>query len=106
LIFAARYGHEACVRVLIAAKANVAYADLRGMTVLHWAAIGGNASICRVLLEEGASLTAVKQKNRTPLDAAKKRGNAECVAVLESAAGAVLPSSVSEVTAEQTCVCV
>jgi len=76
--------------VLIAAKADVAYANSNGMTALHWAAYKGHASICRVLVDEGASLTAVNSNGLTPLELAKKMGKAECVATLE-AAGAVLP---------------
>jgi len=90
LIWAAKEGHEACVRVLIAAKANVASRDRNYTTALHWAVIGGSASICRVLLEEGASFTAVNHDGKTPLEVAKAQGNAECAVILE-AAGAVLP---------------
>ena len=84
-------GHEACVRVLIAAKADLAYADSNGWTALHWAARCarcGHASICRVLIDEGASLTAVNRNGNTPLEVAKAQRNSECVAVLEAAAAA------------------
>jgi len=86
LIEAAIYGHEACVRVLIAAKADVALADKYGFTALHRAAISGRASICRVLIDEGALLTALDDEDRTPLEVAKAYNRAECVAILEAAA--------------------
>ena len=81
-------GHEECARVLIAAKANVAYADIYGATALHWAARNGCASICRVLIDEGVSLTAVDYRGQTPLEVAKEQGKAKCVAILEEAAAA------------------
>ena len=85
---AATNGHEACVRVLIAANADVSYANGDGETALHYAA--SNSSICRVLIDEGVSLNvnAMDEKGETALELAKKYGNAECVAILE-AAGAV-----------------
>jgi len=74
--------------VLIAAKADLTSA-------LHLAVIvSGSASTCRLLIDEGASLTAVDDKGRTPLEVAKSQGKAECVAILE-AAGAVLPPAVA-----------
>ena len=88
MIAAARNEHEACVRVLIAANADVAYADGNGTTALHDSAAKGRASICRVLIDEGASLTAVNRDGKTPLEVAKAQGNAKCVAILEAAAAA------------------
>jgi ankyrin repeat protein len=80
--------------VLIAAKADLAYANYHGMTALHHAVYYSRASICRVLVDEGASLTAIDRAGQTPLESAKAPGNAECVAILE-AAGAVLPPAVA-----------
>jgi len=94
LLVAAIRGNEACIRVLIAAKADLAYTRSDGWTALHLAAIKGRASICRVLVDEGASLTAVNHDGHTPLEVTKKRGNTECAAILE-AAGAVLPPAVA-----------
>jgi len=86
LIVAVIEGHEACVRVLIAAKADMAHANRYGWTALHYAAHYDYASMCRVLVDEGASLTAVNDYGQTPLEEAKARGNAKCVAILEAAA--------------------
>jgi len=86
----ARNGSEACIRVLIAAKADLAYANYHGWTALHCAVYYSRASICRVLIDEGASLTAVNHNGKTPLESAKEKGNDddECVAILEAAAAA------------------
>jgi len=89
LMSAARNGNEECVRVLIAAQADMAYADSYGMTALHYAVMKGNASICRVLVDEGASLTAENKDGKTPLALAKKELKAECVAIIEAAAAAM-----------------
>jgi len=89
-MIAARNGYDPFVRVLIAAKADVAYVNGDGRTALHWTAYNGHASTCRVLVNEGASLAAMNHDGQTPLELAKTRGYAECVAILE-AAGAVLP---------------
>ena len=94
MINAAEKGHEECVRVLIAANADVAYANGDCSTALHVAADNGRASICRVLIDEGASLTAVNSYCKTPLEWAKVRGNAECVAILEAATEAAMGGAV------------
>jgi len=89
LLIAAVHGNEECVRVLIAAKADVAYANSDyGMTALHQAATYGHYSICRVLIDEGASLTAVNRYGKTPLGLAKFRKNTKCETMLEAAAAA------------------
>jgi len=74
--------------VLIAANADLTYADSDGMTALLCAAYNGHASTCCVLVDEGAPLTAVNSDFQTPLELAKRRGNAECVAIIEAAATA------------------
>jgi len=66
------------------------------MTALHFAAIEGSASTCRLLIDEGASLTAVDDKGRTLLKEAKSRGNAECVAILEA------PTAAAEVAVKES----
>ena len=86
LLKAAHDGHEACVRVLIAAQADLAYADSDGWSILHCAASTDHASICRVLVDEGASLTAVDRLGQTSLEMARRYGRAECVVILEVAA--------------------
>ena len=93
MFIAVSNGHQACVRVLIAANANAPYIEIN-CTALHFAASDGHASTCRVLVDLGASLTALNNNGLTPLELAKARGHAECVAILEEA-GAVLPPAVA-----------
>jgi len=76
--------------VLIAADANVAHANSNRSTALHSAASSGCTSICRVLVDEGASPTAVNSDGNTPLEIAKEKGHAECVAILEVAVAAAV----------------
>jgi len=82
LLKAAHDGHEACVRVLIAAQANVAVLNHVGSTSLHLATYKDHASICRILVDEGASLTIVNRAGKTPLEMAQAKGNVECEAIL------------------------
>ena len=93
MIVAAIYGRDICVRVLIAANADMAYASRNGWTALHCAAYWDHASTCRVLVDEEALLIIVRSKRhrgKTPLELARAQGNAECVAILEAAGAAML----------------
>jgi len=90
LLIAAVNGHEACVRALIAAKANLAIATSQGETALHLAASNGHASTCQLLVDEDAPLTTVDRNRKTAYELAKARGRADCAGVL-NLAGAVLP---------------
>lgn len=36
-------------------SARVNLVDVDGHTVLHWAALGGNAEVCQILMENGIS---------------------------------------------------
>lgn len=38
-----------------AGSARVDLVDVDGHTVLHWAALGGNAEVCQILMENGIS---------------------------------------------------
>jgi len=76
--------------VLVAAKANLASVDSHGWTALHFAADKGHASTCRVLIDEGASLTALDHKGQAPLAGAMRKmwckmGGSECVTLIEAA---------------------
>jgi len=77
--------------VLIAAKADIAVAERYGCTALHWAAIEGHASICRVLLDEGVLLAPLNGYGKTPLEEAITHRHAECEAILAEATVAALP---------------
>jgi len=79
--------------VLIAAKANVVLKDSYDMTALHRAAVSGKTSMCRMLIDEGALLTAMDFRGQTPLELAIKRGNTTCVAILEAEAAEALAAA-------------
>ena len=38
-----------------AGSARVDLVDVDGHTALHWAALGGNAEVCQILMENGIS---------------------------------------------------
>lgn len=58
---------EKCIRHLIAQKCNVNLKDYHDFTALHYAAMWGWTSVCRMLLEARADLNAVTLTGRTPL---------------------------------------
>jgi ankyrin repeat protein len=60
-------------------------ADSAGMTQLHRAALTGNASAARRLLEHGADVNAVSKMKWTPLHIAAWHGNAEVAEILIAA---------------------
>jgi len=83
-MIAANKGHASCVRVLIAAKADLGYVDKFGTTALHYAAGKGHTSTCRILVYEGAPLKAVNGSGKTPLESAKEQKRTDCIALLEA----------------------
>ena len=62
-----------CIKLLIAAGANINATDKDGNTPLHWAADGGRLANTRLLISMGANPNATNNKGRTPLDVAKVR---------------------------------
>ena len=58
---AARWGHEAVVRLLVEQGADVEARDENGWTVLHWAAEYGHEAVVRLLVEQGADVEARDQ---------------------------------------------
>ena len=73
---AATHGHEACVTLLLDAKASVDLRDACGATPLLSAVQAGSAGCVRLLLERGAEVG-----HQCVVEAAK-RGSTECVALL------------------------
>ena len=67
LIWAAKGGYEAVVRLLLEKRANVKARDKYGWTVLSMAAQGGHEAIAQLLLEKGADINAVDRSGRTAL---------------------------------------
>jgi ankyrin repeat protein len=84
LHWAAHEGSVDCVRVLLAAGADVAARALDGCTPLHSAAAQGHAACCRLLLDGGAAVDAADADGDTPLRLAATRGHADCAALLLS----------------------
>ncbi|KAG7282201.1 hypothetical protein CRUP_034948 [Coryphaenoides rupestris] len=56
--------------------------DVDGHTALHWAALGGNAEVCQVLMENRISPNVQDQAGRTPLQCAAYGGYITCMAAL------------------------
>ena len=74
MIFAARNGHEPCLRALLEAKADPNQAESDGRTALIVAAQNGHEPCLLALLEAGASLKVVSTDNFTMLMAASLGG--------------------------------
>jgi len=87
LFIATVRGNEACVRVLIAAKANAAFENNDGYTALHWAACNDRASILHVLIQEGTSHMITNCIGKKPINYAIEKGACgECLDILLKAA--------------------
>ena len=89
LFCASRYGHPACVALLIGRGADVSVAHPVAGTALHGAATSGHAESIRMLLAGGAAapavLEAVDVGGDTALTLAAYSGHAEVVKILLSA---------------------
>ena len=83
LMIAARTGSVDVVRALLAAGAdpNASVAET-GATALMWAMDEAHAGVVRVLLEQGAMISASTNKGFTPLMTAARYGNTELAALL------------------------
>ena len=83
LMIAARTGSVDVVRALLAAGAdpNASVAET-GATALMWAMDEAHAGVVRVLLEQGAMISASTTKGFTPLMTAARYGNTELAALL------------------------
>jgi hypothetical protein len=89
LIAAAARGNAAIVRALLAAGAEVNYADAGGRTALFGAAHGGHEEVCRVLLAAGAKADVVTRGHSTPLQYAVEAGSLPIVEMLLKAGAPV-----------------
>lgn len=56
--------------------------DTDGHSALHWAALGGNAEVCEVLMENGLGPNLQDHAGRTPLQCAAYAGYINCMALL------------------------
>jgi hypothetical protein len=60
------------VKYLIELGANVNAVGPKGRTALHYAATGGNAELCKLLINAGANETIPDEEGRTPLNVSKE----------------------------------
>jgi ankyrin repeat protein len=88
LLWTARYGHEAVVKLLLEKGAELEAKDSYGRTPLSWAAEKGHDAVVKLLLEKGAELEAKDNSyGRTPLSwAAEKRHEVVVKLLLEKGA--------------------
>lgn len=79
---ACKLGHVRITQMLLDI-CTVNLPDVQGYTALHYAANGGHAEICRLLLERDATIVnAGSRSSRTPLFLAAGSGHVEVVAIL------------------------
>lgn len=71
LHWAATYGHEAVMRLLLKKGADVQTKDKDGWTALHWAAEYGHEAVMRLLLEKGADIQIKDKYGQTALHLAE-----------------------------------
>ncbi|MEM9907913.1 MAG: ankyrin repeat domain-containing protein [Cyanobacteria bacterium P01_D01_bin.44] len=77
LTYAARDGFTEIAQALIDAGADVNWIDSEGVTPLILAAFKGHSELAQLLLEHGADPTVKDQWDRTALDYALRRGEAD-----------------------------
>ena len=82
LIYAAFNGHTAIVEYLLKYGARIDAQTENGSTALYVAARNGHVDALKKLIEHKANPTLANNYNETPLDAAKKSGNAEIENIL------------------------
>jgi TonB family protein len=86
LMYAARGGHQAIVRLLLDAGASVDLQSDAQETALHLAAQNGRTEVVRLLMEAGADFAARDAEGRTPLFRAIEGRHAAVIELLHAAA--------------------
>lgn len=81
LINALCISHFHCI-LAFAGGARVDLVDQDGHSLLHWAALGGNADVCQILIENKINPNVQDYAGRTPLQCAAYGGYINCMAVL------------------------
>ena len=82
LTYAARDGFTDIARVLIAAGADINWIDGEGVTPLILASFKNHIALVQLLLDHGANTDVTDQWDRTALDYALRRGEADPIAQL------------------------
>jgi ankyrin repeat protein len=82
LSWAARNGHEAVVKLLLASKAEVDSKDDYGQTPLSWAAENGHEAVVKLLLASKAEVDSKDKYGQTPLSWAARKGHEAVVKLL------------------------
>ena len=83
LMYAAGYGYEKGVEILLSASADVNIQNLYG-AALHYAAERGHLAVCKMLLESGAQVSQTSEYGRTPLALALCNGHHNVCELLRS----------------------
>jgi ankyrin repeat protein len=102
LHLAALNGHAGCVRVLLAAGANVEAVDQLHATALHWAALGGHVTCVKLLIDAHANINAMDCLGRTALHWAAKNGHLSAIQCLVEAGADLLRSGRAALTPSET----
>jgi hypothetical protein len=100
LMWAARKDSRRCASVLIGRNANIDHADAVCRSALHHAAMLGNASLARLLIEAGANLRHRDEWGQSALSASRGSFDPETYRVIRGAmvdAGVVLDEDESHV---------
>ncbi|XP_066175076.1 cortactin-binding protein 2 [Sylvia atricapilla] len=82
LYSAATNGHTDCVRLLLAAEAQVDAADKNGFTPLCSAVVQGHVKCAELLIMYQADINHAAERGQTPLYLACKNGNNDCIKLL------------------------
>jgi ankyrin repeat domain-containing protein 50 len=82
LSWAAKFGHEAVVKLLLDAKADINPKDDGGRTPLLWAAENGHEAVVKLLLGAKADIDSKDDSGRTPLSWAAENGREAIVKLL------------------------
>ena len=81
---AALYGHVDCIRLLLAAGADVNFRSAGNKDALMGAAMGGHIACVTLLLAAGADTSVVNDFGETALDLASKGGFTDCVEAIRA----------------------
>ena len=84
LMYAAHYGYEKGVEVLLNAAADVNIQGSNSSTALHATAAEGHLVVCKTLLASGAQVSLTDSYGDTPLDNALNNGHHEVCELLRT----------------------